>query len=84
MVLNVFTLVILAYMLSVGPVLHFSFPNRFFWVARKFYAPVFALDRTPLRPVFWGYMKLWGFYPGGAYGRVISPKSDLLRARMTT
>jgi len=62
------TLLLVLYVLSVGPAVRYSFGTRWFSAVEVIYGPVLALDRTPLRPVLWGYMRLWGFFPGGAFG----------------
>ena len=73
-------LAVLAYALSAGPVVRFSFFHQLanprsslFSAAYRFYGPLLALNQTkPLGKAFWAYMRLWGWYPGGAYSGYVA------------
>ena len=53
-------LLLLLYVLSAGPVLHYSFGGGSFAAVYGFYEPVLALDPTKLLGrVLWAYMRLW-------------------------
>lgn len=60
----------LLYVLSAGPVLHYSIGGRSFAAMYGIYGPVLNFDQTtPLGRLFWAYMRFWGVYPAGAFGR---------------
>jgi hypothetical protein len=57
-----FTAVLLVlYLLGVGPAVRFSAGTKSYDVVERFYQPVLALDGTPCRSVLRWYLRLWGY-----------------------